>query len=106
MIRFQMNDLIRKAAMFRKEQEQLIHDVTTKVTLDLGKGLKEQSPVDEGDFRDAWDIEEPAKPGDSGRVTNNSPYAIPLANGHSGQAPAGWVENECEAVARQFRGAT
>ena len=80
--------------------------------------LKEESPVDTGRFRMSWAISENGTPGydagpDPGSTTitpprrldyqveraggvyhihNNLPYAEPLANGHSPQAPAGWTD--------------
>ena len=80
--------------------------------------LKEKSPVDTGRFRMSWAISENGTPGyDAGpnpgsttiapprrldyqveraggvyHIHNNLPYAEPLANGHSPQAPAGWTD--------------
>ena len=84
------------------------------------KRAKEGSPVDTGRFKVSWQIGEndasgvPAPEGDYGNtltppkgtnyipgqerlgnvysVHNNLPYAEPLAQGHSVQAPAGWVD--------------
>lgn len=92
--------------------------------------LKQGSPVDTGRFRLSWAISETGTPGyDAGPQTgasgitpprrldyqieraggvyhihNNLPYAEPLANGHSPQAPAGWTDliaREMTAWARQ-----
>ena len=92
--------------------------------------LKQGSPVDTGRFRLSWAISENGTPGyDAGPQTgasgitpprrldyqteraggvyhihNNLPYAEPLANGHSPQAPAGWTDliaREMTAWARQ-----
>ena len=92
--------------------------------------LKDGSPVDTGRFRLSWAISETGTPGyDAGPQTgasgitpprrldyqverlggvyhihNNLPYAEPLANGHSPQAPAGWTDliaREMTAWARQ-----
>ena len=86
--------------------------------LETDKRLKEASPVDTGRFRLSWAISEQGTPGyDAGPQTspsgitpprrldyqveragnvyhihNNLPYAEPLANGHSIQAPAGWTD--------------
>ena len=80
--------------------------------------LKQGSPVDTGRFRLSWAISETGTPGyDAGPQTgasgitpprrldyqieraggiyhihNSLPYAEPLANGHSPQAPAGWTD--------------
>ena len=92
--------------------------------------LKQGSPVDTGRFRLSWAISETGTPGyDAGPQTgasgitpprrldyqieraggiyhihNSLPYAEPLANGHSPQAPAGWTDliaREIAAWARQ-----
>jgi len=92
--------------------------------------LKQGSPVDTGRFRLSWSISETGTPGyDAGPQTgasgitpprrldyqveraggiyhihNSLPYAEPLANGHSPQAPAGWTDliaREMTAWARQ-----
>ena len=96
--------------------EQLLR--ATVLTAD-GK-LKTASPVDTGRFRASWQVGEnnanstPAPPGNyagtlaplkgsnyiAGQeklgnyysIHNNLPYAEPLANGHSPQANAGWVD--------------
>lgn len=92
--------------------------------------LKQGSPVDTGRFRLSWAISETGTPGyDAGPQTgasgitpprrldyqieraggvyhihNNLPYAEPLANGRSPQAPEGWTDliaREMTAWARQ-----
>ena len=87
--------------------------------------LKQASPVDTGRFRVSWQVGENAAPGGekpAGTYTgtpqidrigysqeklgniysvhNNLPYAEPLANGHSNQAPKGWVQG----VAKDIQG--
>lgn len=89
--------------------------------------LKAASPVDTGRFRASWQIGENAtapapdyEGNEGGRnanisppvrinyqreqlgnvysVHNNLPYAEPLANGHSKQAPAGWVQGTAKDI--------
>lgn len=84
--------------------------------LETDSRLKQGSPVDTGRFRASWQVSENSTaagqkpPGDYAitpieriayqderignvyHVHNNLPYAEPLANGHSPQAPAGWVD--------------
>lgn len=82
------------------------------VVLETDAKLKEQSPVDEGRFRASWRISEGEidesvnADGDTTQqnyseqitadkdyyLTNSLPYAQRLADGHSKQAPSGWVE--------------
>ncbi|WP_343545376.1 hypothetical protein [Sphingomonas paucimobilis] len=98
-----MSELIAARAKFAKLQEEKVLEVTQKLTLDVGRKLIEGSPVDTGDFRGAWQIETPTKPGDVGRITNPTPYGPDLARGRSDQAPNGWIENAVEAAVK-FKG--
>lgn len=58
------------------------------------KGKNRTDPIYRGEkvlfrhtgFKDIW-------------ISNNLPYAVPLNNGHSGQAPANFVERAVEQVA-------
>lgn len=90
--------------------------------------LKQASPVDTGRFRASWQVGENAAPGgiappgDYGStpaltrlgyqqerpgniysVHNNLPYAEPLANGSSKQAPGGWVQGVAKDVQGRVR---
>lgn len=94
--------------------------------------LKQASPVDTGRFRASWQVGEntavapPDYSGDVGgkdanippiskvnyqdeklgnvySVHNNLPYAEPLANGSSRQAPAGWVQGVAKDVQGRVR---
>ena len=96
-----------------KRMEQLLR----VVVLDVDTRCKMESPVVTGRFRVSWQVGENAAPGGQMpegnypnmpaltrlnynketlgnvySVHNNLPYAEPLANGTSGQAPAGWVQ--------------
>ena len=99
-IRFDMSKLIAARAKFAKMQEDKVLEVTQKLTLDVGRKLIEGSPVDTGEFRGAWQIDTPEKPGDVGRISNPTPYGPKLAHGSSDQAPDGWIGNIVEAAAR------
>jgi hypothetical protein len=93
--------------------------------LETDARLKAASPVGTGRFRVSWQVGENAAPGGqkpegsySGTppldrigysreqlgniysVHNNLPYAEPLANGSSKQAPAGWVQG----IAKDIQG--
>lgn len=92
--------------------------------------LKQASPVDTGRFRMSWQVGEnsasstpapegsyPSAPsimrvgyqqerlGNLYSVHNNLPYAEPLANGHSTQAPAGWIDNIANDIRTRVRDA-
>ena len=100
--------------------EDQVEQLLRVTVLEADGKLKEGSPVDTGRFRVSWQVGEnannstPAPPGDYRGVPaplkgsnyrarqeklgnyysihNNLPYAEPLANGHSPQASAGWVD--------------
>jgi hypothetical protein len=90
--------------------------------------LKQASPVDTGRFRASWQVGENAAPGGIAppgnygstpplarigyqqermgnvySVHNNLPYAEPLANGSSKQAPGGWVQGAAKDVQGRVR---
>ena len=97
-----------------------IEQLLRVTVLEADGKLKEKSPVDTGRFRVSWQVGEnnanstpeplgdyrgvPAplkgsnyragqeKLGNYYSIHNNLPYAEPLANGHSPQASAGWVD--------------
>lgn len=96
-----------------QRMEQLLRDVV----LSVDTKAKLESPVDTGRFRMSWQVGENAAPGGQVpqgnypnmpaltrinyqrerlgniySVHNNLPYAEPLADGRSKQAPAGWVQ--------------
>lgn len=97
--------------------EQQLEKLLRVAVLETDSRLKQASPVDTGRFRASWQVGEnsadggekpegsysstPAidrigyqqeKLGNVYSVHNNLPYAEPLANGSSKQAPAGWVQ--------------
>ena len=108
---------IRDIGNYMGEQLEKLLRVTV---LETDARLKQQSPVDTGRFRVSWQIGQnaadgtPAPEGSYGAgitpprgsnyqpgqeklgnyysVHNNLPYAEPLAQGSSKQAPAGWVD--------------
>ena len=97
--------------------EQQFEKLLRVAVLETDSRLKQASPVDTGRFRASWQVGENAAPGGEKpegsytdiiaierigyqqeklgnvySVHNNLPYAEPLANGSSKQAPAGWVQ--------------
>ena len=105
--------------------EQQFEKLLRVAVLETDSRLKQASPVDTGRFRVSWQVGENAAPGGekpagtySGipqidrigyqqeklgnvySVHNNLPYAEPLANGSSKQAPAGWVQG----IAKDIQG--
>ena len=110
------------------------HEQTEKLlraaVLETDGMLKQASPVDTGRFRMSWQVGEnsasstpapegsyPSAPsimrvgyqqerlGNLYSVHNNLPYAEPLANGYSTQAPAGWIDNIANDIRTRARDA-
>ena len=116
---------IRDIGSYMGEQLEKLLRVTV---LETDSRLKLQSPVDTGRFRMSWQIGmnaangEPMPEGSYGAgitppkginyqpgqeklgnyysVHNNLPYAEALAQGHSKQAPAGWVDRTARKMQR------
>jgi hypothetical protein len=102
--------------------ESQMNQLLRVVVFETDQQVKTQSPVDTGRFRSSWAIGENAtgnydagtggsltpvginytpgteRIGNTYSVHNSLPYAEPLANGYSKQAPAGWVD----IIARQM----
>jgi hypothetical protein len=96
--------------------EEKLNQLMRVVVFETDAELKARSPVDTGRFRASWAIGENAtgnydagatkstdpvginysvgneKIGNIYHIHNSLIYAEPLANGHSPQAPAGWVD--------------
>ena len=96
--------------------ESQMNQLMRVVVLETDQQVKTQSPVDTGRFRSSWALGENAtgnydagtggslapvginytpgteRVGNTYHVHNSLPYAEPLANGYSRQAPAGWVD--------------
>jgi hypothetical protein len=99
-----------------------MNQLMREVVFETDQQVKYQSPVDTGRFRSSWAIGENAtgnydagtggslapvginytpgneRIGNTYHVHNSLIYAEPLANGHSPQAPAGWID----IIARQM----
>lgn len=74
----------------------LVTDEELKTLLDLHGELVMNTPVDTGNARAGWTVNTVAM-----SVENNVEYIEALNNGHSQQAPAGFVENAMDKVARR-----
>jgi hypothetical protein len=99
-MKIDLSDLMGKRGVIQKAIEAKQVEVAAKVTLDAYRNLVQASPVDSGKFRGAWTVETPTKAFENGTIENNTEYAMPLANGHSPQAPAGWIENAVTAAVK------
>lgn len=102
--------------------------VKRRVALQILNGVVTKSPVDTGRFRSNWQVTlglpargevegvrsaedvlstgvsviAQSKPGETVWLTNNVPYALPLEEGHSEQAPSGVVAVTVAEVETQF----
>lgn len=118
-------------AEFGRYASDNIERLLREVVVETDQRVKLSSPVDTGRFRMSWTIGEnnadfPGVPpgdyrgqaltprgigytpgqerlGNVYSVHNNLPYAEPLANGHSRQAPAGWIENITNDISTRAR---
>lgn len=79
------------------DNEQLGRDIAGKLAFDLQAGLKLRTPVDTGTARNGWDVD---LAGEYPIVMNNVEYIGYLNEGHSDQAPAGFVEAEIDKVTK------
>jgi hypothetical protein len=66
-------------------QADMLSDLKTKL-IDLHTAVVKKSPVDTGDFRAAWTVDTATL-----SLENNSDHAEAMDNGHSPQAPKGFV---------------
>ena len=108
--------------------EQQIEKLLRAAVLETDALAKQASPVDTGRFRASWQVGENVasggiaapgnygsappitrlnygqeRPGNIYSVHNNLPYAEPLADGSSKQAPPGWVQGIAKDVQGRVR---
>lgn len=62
------------------------------VGLDMFGRIVKRTPVDTGRLRNNWQITPRVNLGQRLFITNNLPYAKPIEDGHSKQAPQGMVK--------------
>lgn len=97
MIRFDFSDILNNLDFEDDLNEALVEDVRVKTGADLLAGLVLATPVDTGQARNGWQID---TTGGQTTVENRVPYINRLNEGHSKQAPAGFVENVIDDVTR------
>lgn len=97
MIRIDLSDLTNNLDVEAQLNAEMVKQARDKMGLDLMAGLIQTTPVDTGRARAGWQLE---NEGDFAVVSNMVPYIGVLNDGHSQQAPAGFVENEMDRVAR------
>lgn len=69
-----------------KQQKKLTEEAQKSQAQKLVQALKANTPVDTGEARDGWRIDE------KGDIANDVEHIAALNNGHSQQAPAHFVE--------------
>ncbi len=117
-----------KLAEIGSYAEQQIEKLLRAAVLETDALAKQASPVDTGRFRASWQVGENVtsgnvappgrygsalpiirlnyqqeRPGNIYSVHNNLPYAEPLADGSSKQAPPGWVQGIAKDVQGRVR---
>lgn len=100
MLKIDISDLINKTPAIKKLVEEKVLEISQKVTLDVHANIVTASPVRDGTFRGAWTVETPKHPFENGVIENNTVYGPQLLDGHSPQAPKGWVDNAILAATR------
>lgn len=73
-------------AEIAKKQKSITEEGAAKIKHELVDRLKERTPVDTGEARDGWQIDQ------KGNIVNPVEHIAALNNGHSNQAPAHFVE--------------
>ena len=91
-MRIDASDLLRNLDADRKANEQLIIDKVSKVTLDAHADLVRATPVDTGQARQGWEVTTPTTVDQPGIIENNVEHIVYLNDGHSKQAPDGFVD--------------
>lgn len=92
-MKIDFSDLTGNIAKDVELTERELVDLTAKITLDVHADLVLATPVDTGTARAGWTAETPTTPYESGIVENNVEYIGYLKDGHSPQAPSGFVDN-------------
>jgi hypothetical protein len=81
------------AKSLMSELNQFVVEESNDLLNELAVGIKRDTPVDTGRAQAGWEITAPiSKVGDTGVLNNNVDYVIYLEEGHSGQAPAGFIQ--------------
>ena len=96
-ITIDLSDITNSLKQEMDDEMTLAHDVAAKMALDLHQGLVLATPVDTGRARAGWTVDTgPQDP----VIENVVPYIGVLNDGHSQQAPAGFVEAEIDKATR------
>lgn len=93
-----LSDLLNGLDLEAELNKTKVSDVRKKMGLGLLSGLQLATPVDTGEARNSWQMEATE---DQTVVQSSSPYMGALNNGHSQQAPAGFIENVIDEVAKR-----
>ncbi|WP_201450287.1 hypothetical protein [Sphingobium yanoikuyae] len=88
-IRIDTSDLFRKIPGIIADAEQTARDVRDKIAADIFADVVRETPVDTGQARQGWQLD---LIGEQQHIQNSVPYISRLNDGHSQQAPAGFIE--------------
>lgn len=80
-----------------RDLEAITKAAQDKLLLDLHAGLVGVTPVDTGQAKQGWTVDTQA-----GKIENNVEHVPKLNQGHSPQAPAGFIETEIDKAKLNF----
>lgn len=90
--KFDVSDITRNIKVDDVLTKKQVTELTAKTTLDAHRELVLATPVDTGQARQGWEATTPTEEGQVGIVENNVEHIVYLNDGHSKQAPTGFVE--------------
>jgi len=85
-MRIRLKGMQKTLDMVKTRQSELIKDIKKNRLLIYVKQLKDATPVDTGNARDGWRVED-------NEIVNSVEYIEFLNDGHSDQAPARFIES-------------
>ncbi|MGK2911230.1 MAG: hypothetical protein ACSLE1_15725 [Sphingobium sp.] len=89
-ITIDVSDVMRKIPQIIADAQADVEALTQKVALDIYADLLMTTPVDTGAARQGWQLDN--GPGGAMEISNSVPYIGKLNDGHSKQAPTGFIE--------------
>lgn len=91
-MKFDVSDITNNIAKDIEITEDMLTDYVGKIALEVHADCVLATPVDTGQARQGWEVTTPTTAYEDGIVENNVSYIGHLNDGHSNQAPAGFVD--------------
>lgn len=88
-IHVDISQLLAAIPLIETRSKEMAEAIRDKIALDIQGDLIRETPVDTGQARNGWQND---LVGGQRHVQNSVPYIGELNNGHSNQAPAGFIE--------------